>query len=149
MTKYVKLNFSDNGLKIFCSIIAFVSHFSVKSTQVDNKHINFKTWFVADMTGSIIVTSVIWNNKYQSHVNSFFSANGLVTLLRMWHLVAQLPNLFSLLALCSDQQKIDIFLSVTFFLQKLAPALWQIGRIFLQQLFGNQNVFEIYNCEAT
>ena len=66
----------------------------------------------------------------------------------MWHLVAQLPNLFSLLALCSDQQKIDIFLSVTFFLQKLAPALWQIGRIFLQQLFGNQNVFEIYNCEC-
>ena len=35
-----------------------------------------------------------------------------------------------------------------FFLQKLAPALWQIGRIFLQQLFGNQNVFEIYNCEC-
>mgnify|MGYP007048346281 CR=1 FL=1 len=68
----------------------------------------------------------------------------------MWHLVAQLPNLFSLLALCSDQQKIDIFfVSYLFFLQKLAPALWQIGRIFLQQLFGNQNVFEIYNCEAT
>lgn len=40
------------------------------------------------------------------------------------------------------------FVSYFFFLQKLAPALWQIGRIFLQQLFGNQNVFEIYNCEC-